>query len=107
MRSPEIIAEATAVSSPRDATLETAIQDPFRRFEMSPLLQQLLKQAEQLSDEERRELMRGVAEMMKPYLPHIASASHLRTRGLSPLLADVLTCVLTFVATAIQIGSEN
>jgi hypothetical protein len=37
---------------------------------MSPLLQQLLKQAEQLSDEERRELMRGVAEMMKPLLPH-------------------------------------
>ena len=32
---------------------------------------------------------------------HIASASHLRTRGLSPLLADVPTCVLTFVATAI------
>jgi len=32
----------------------------------------------------------------------IASASHLRTRGLSPLLADVLTCVLTFVATAID-----
>ena len=32
---------------------------------------------------------------------HIASVSHLRTRGLSPLLADVLTCVLTFVATAI------
>jgi len=31
----------------------------------------------------------------------IASASHLRTRGLSPLLADGLTCVLTFVATAI------
>ena len=32
----------------------------------------------------------------------IASASHLRTRGLSPLLADVPTCVLTFVATAIE-----
>ena len=31
----------------------------------------------------------------------IASASHLRTRGLSPLLADVLICVLTFVAAAI------
>jgi len=31
-----------------------------------------------------------------------ASVSHLRTRGLSPLLADVLTCVLTFVATAID-----
>jgi len=31
----------------------------------------------------------------------IASASHIRTRGLSPLLADVLTCVLTFAATAI------
>jgi len=31
MRSPEIIAEATAVSPPRDATLETAIQDPLRR----------------------------------------------------------------------------
>ena len=32
---------------------------------------------------------------------YIASASHLRTRGLSPLLADVLTCVLTFVTAAI------
>ena len=35
---------------------------------------------------------------------HIASVSHLRTRDLSPLLADVLTCVLTFVATAIHLG---
>ena len=31
----------------------------------------------------------------------MASASHLRTRGLSSLLADVPTCILTFVATAI------
>ena len=37
----------------------------------------------------------------------IASASHLRTRGLSPLLADVLTCVLTFVATAIDPSVPN
>jgi hypothetical protein len=35
-------------------------------------------------------------------LTDIASASHLRTRGLSPLLADAPTCVLTFVATAIS-----
>jgi len=36
------------------------------------------------------------------FFKNIASASHLRTRGLSPLLADVLTCVLTFVAAAIS-----
>jgi hypothetical protein len=36
---------------------------------MSPLLQAMLKQVEQLSYEEQLELIRGVAEIMKPRSP--------------------------------------
>jgi hypothetical protein len=39
---------------------------------MSPLLQELLKQAEQLSDTEQLELIRGVAEIMKSHLTQTA-----------------------------------
>lgn len=58
---------------------------------MSSRLQNILKQAEQLSYEERLELIRGVAELMKSHPPltrHKRKLSEFRGRVQHPFLGE-------------------